>query len=177
VSVEFEAPPLTLPKPPWWSQNERDALAMTAWVEERLKRRLAEKLNAMAAELDASLGDRVAFDDKTLTAQVTHYTLDEALAEAAAGEVEPLRALYPTIADYIHPPKRERGQRRWHRDRKLESAVDDVRFIRQLWKREYGHYKRAVDNPPFAIEIAANFWGVPREWVESRVDKNAGRDR
>jgi hypothetical protein len=51
----------------------------------------------------------------------------------------------------------------------LDEAVEDVHFIRELWKREYPHWKRRQGNPPFAEEIAAEFRGVDYNTLVERV--------
>lgn len=179
----WEAPTPKLPKPPWWSRNKNDVEWMKAWVFERLKVRFAERLNKLYAELKARGG--IEFDPETHRGTIVHRTLQDMKDAAEQGNMEPLREAYPELAEYLHPRKRKPGERRFSRDLELDDAVEDVHFIRQLWKREYGgRWKRRQPNaddanpqgnPPFAEEIAAEFHHVDATEVRSRAGKNFAR--
>jgi hypothetical protein len=136
----LEPPPCVLLKPKWWSQNTDDIAAMKAWVEERLRVRLVERVNRLYAELKQHGG--VEFDPKTRLAAVVRFKLEDAIDVAEQGNMEPLRKAYPEIAAYINPRPRQRGERRHTKNLALKRAVEDVHFIRQLWMEEYGHWKR-----------------------------------
>ena len=138
----------------------------------------------MVLELIKRFGNKVEFDSDTNKARIVRRTLEDAIAEAKDGNLEPLRAIaeakLPGITPFIQTPKRGHGKRRFTRDLDLEDAAEDVHYIRyELWKPVFGHYKR--QDPPTAIQIAADFWKVDEGWLESRVDnrkrKNAGEDR
>src|SRR5262249_4809783 len=131
----WKLPSLVLDKPPWWSQNKDDIDAMVAWVNERLRVRFLERMNKLALEL---YEQGVEFNPEGLGTPPVHYSYEAAIDEARKGNVEPLRKHRPEIADLIHRPKRRRGERGFPRNLRLDWAVEDVKFIRQLWKREYG---------------------------------------
>jgi hypothetical protein len=140
---------------------------MTAWVEEHLKVRLAKQLNALAQKLEDQGG--VVIDRETWLAKFHPTTLTDMLDAAATGDLEPLRAKYPELAPYLHPRKRGRGERGFQRDWVVEAAVDDVFFIRELWARQFGRFKRGRDTPPSAEEIAAHFWNIDVRKIVSRM--------
>ena len=88
-------------------------------------------------------------------------THDYAVAMALSGRVEMLRSLYPEFAVCIQPPKRGRGRPQRppgeppFRETRIAIAIEDVRRIRTIWEREYGHKNRRRVDGPTAEEIAA----------------------
>jgi hypothetical protein len=178
VTGPFKAPPCVLPKPPWHTPTKRDAEKMKAWTKERLEGRKAERLNSLFEELEAHGG--VDFEFNYEQATLVRRKFQDLIDEANEGNIEPLREavrkVIPELADFIQLPKRGRGKRRHNTNRKVERAVEDVYFIRELWKREYrGRWKRFRDNPPYAHEIAAEFHNVDPRTVKSQAGKNRTR--
>jgi hypothetical protein len=165
------APTPQLPRPERWvSRDKRDADAMVAWVNEWLLVRKAEHMNEMIAE---EVGDQWKIDPDTGQAEIVYWTDEDKRIEAEQGNMEPLREANPKIAAYINPRKRRVGETKQvpprHRLR-LQWAVEDVFYIRELWKREYqGRWKRGESNKPTAEQIAANFWKVDVRSVKSKV--------
>jgi hypothetical protein len=185
-----------VPKPPWHTPTTRDVAALKDWTKERLTVRFVERLNKLYAELAHS---GVAFelnsdDEQPIRAVLVLLEHLIALARGATKKdespIEPLReairkgsfpTIPPELADFIHPAKRGHGKRQHKRgraERALDEAVEDVHFIRELWKREYRHWKRRKGNPddvnpqgnpPFAEEIAAEFHNVDYKTLVERV--------
>ena len=163
---KWVAPPPKLPKPRcWWSHNEADADKMVAWVNEHLTVRKAERMNEMIAEV----GDQWKLDPETGLATITYYKLEDMFDEAETGNMEPLRKAYPKLAKYLNPRQRGKGDYPRPPNLKAERAAEDVHFIRELWRREFGKWKRARNNPPFAEDIAAAFHKVHVDSVKSRL--------
>jgi hypothetical protein len=167
--IMFVAPTPKLPRPErWHSRDKRDADAMVAWVSERLNVRYAEHMNEMIAEV----GDQWKHDPDTGLAEIVYWKLEDRIGEAKQDNMEPLREAYPEIAAYINPRKRRQGETKQTPQRhrlRLQWAVEDVFYIRELWKREYGRWKRGERNPPSAEQIAANYWNVEVRSVKSKV--------
>ena len=109
--------------------------------------------------------------------------LQAAKKRARRGDLVPLRELYPEIAEFIHEPKRVRGQRRpyvkpmkgdtysWaHRKQAERMAVDIVRELREIiWPKYYGRWKRRRDDGPSAEEIAGVFCGLTADEVRAAI--------
>ena len=99
------------------------------------------------------------------------------------GDLVPLRELYPEIAEFIHEPKRVRGQRRpyvkpmkgdtysWAaREQAERMAVDIVRELREIiWPKYYGRWKRRRDDGPSAEEIAGVFCRLTADEVRAAI--------
>jgi hypothetical protein len=146
-------------KPPWHAIPEE----MEKWVN--------EKLNAGYADEG---GSHVEF----------MWIMDDdarRIYAAEHGDIEPLKQKYPHLAPYLCLPKRKRGVRFfkpehpwWQYDNpflalghalqaedKVQCALDDVKRIRAIWRKEYGRYNRS--DLISAEQIAANRWGVDVE--------------
>jgi hypothetical protein len=104
----------------------------------------------------------------------------QAKGRARAGHIEPLRRLYPELAEFLHAPPRKRGQRRppkrevWSRFTSRMHAVDadaDAKRIRKIWREKLGKtYRR---DPPTADEIAARRNRVPlQQLINFRKSKH-----
>jgi hypothetical protein len=130
--------------PPWIATCKREREAMIKWVLNRLDMQMAER-----TALEPS-------DDRHINLYTVHQSprarLERAKRLARAGNVAPLQRLYPELAEFIHPPKRKRGQRRSYRDETalferdgLSAVVEDVKRIRALWRQHYGLWKRRRD--------------------------------
>jgi hypothetical protein len=102
-----------------------------------------------------------------------------AIAAARRGNPEPLRRLFPALAEFIHSPPRRRGQRRpqtnVYERVPLENALDDVRDIRKIWQKHFGK-SYAPRNGPSAISIAARRHGLSEdELVNFRKNRHRFR--
>jgi hypothetical protein len=143
--------------PPWSATCEREGEWMIEWVQKQLDE--AER-NALAA------------DDDRPVSFVTVSKLERAKRLARAGNVGPLRSLYPEIAEFLYPPKLKKGQRRSYRNETtifarfgLSAVAEDVERIRTLWRQHYGRWKRRASDGPSAEQIA----GLRHDLSESDV--------
>jgi hypothetical protein len=143
-------------KLPPWAGSERDRRRLIEWS--------IAQLDALDAEHDAKLDDPPSswtYPPETIWWEA----IERAKLAARRGNIEPLRRLFPSIAEFIHEPKRARGQRRsYSRLREHEAfrrvvagmAAADVRRLRDvIWPRNYGRWKRRSGDGPTAEEIAA----------------------
>jgi hypothetical protein len=138
--------------------------------------------------LDAAFNDAHADDankDWTPSPEVLwRGHLEAAKQHARCGNLGPLRKLFPDIAEFIHEPKRVRGQRRprryvedvflrYARRMAEQRAVESVRQLRGIiWPRHYGRVKRR--DGPSAEEIAAIRCGLTVDEVR-RAMKTSSR--
>jgi hypothetical protein len=132
----------TTGKLPPWTGDDR---AMLLW--------LGERLSAISEEEEW----REIVRENTNKINDHH---DLAIKWARHGMIEPLRKLYPDIAEFIHLPKRKRGQRFpnlfAHLSPVLRAALD-ARRIRALWKKFYPGRRRRRDDKS-AEDFAAELW-------------------
>jgi hypothetical protein len=87
------------------------------------------------------------------------------------GDVEPLRRALPGIAKAINLPRRA-DRSKWPKPRRqdcIDGAARDVRRIRALWKKHYGHVQRPRGDDLRAEQIAADLWGVTIDDIERRM--------
>ena len=106
---------------------------------------------------------------------VAHFrsTLNAAKQAARRGDPGPLSSLLPDLAEFLHEPKRVRGQRRPHRQLIGGNAFSDyganlvglsitwdTERVRAIWKREYKRWKRHRDEHPHAEEIVRAYYAV-----------------
>ena len=122
--------------PRWHARDQREREQMFRWMFEKLNEARARRQGV----------------------PLTVWLKSDAAAQLAAwhGNMRPLRAKYPHLAPFLHPPKLRRG----HHLRKnpgdaLRQAVEDVKLIRQIWKKYYPRKIRHHDDGPSAAEIAA----------------------
>jgi hypothetical protein len=138
---------------------------MTEWC-------IAE-LDALDAFIDGLVYDDDAEKDWTVYPKVPDgQRLESAKQDARRGNLRPLRKLFPEIAEFIHEPKRVRGQRRPYvrdpfgrhaRGEAEQRAVDSVHQLRAIiWPRYYGRKKR---RDALAEEVAATRCGLTVEQV------------
>jgi hypothetical protein len=111
-------------------------------------------------------------------AQWRREALTIALADARRGNPEPLRRLFPALAEFIHSPPRPRGQRRPQTDGysqlPLENALHNVRDIRTIWQEHFGKSYRSA--APTAVAIAARRHGLSEdELVNFRKNRHRFR--
>jgi hypothetical protein len=119
--------------------------------------------NAQLDRLDAEdeLAARAQLREMIVSAppSLHHDHLAEALAAAQAGNINPLRGLYPHLADFLQAPPRGRGKHgrdlwgAYMKARAVSMTIDDVKRIRRLWREHFGRAYRTVD--PTADAIAA----------------------
>jgi hypothetical protein len=133
--------------PPW-----SDDRAMGLWLEELL-------LDIMEADMVAEKLDQ-----------------NHALKAAKCGLIQPLRNLYPDIAEFINLPKRGRGKRfpPMPDSNPITTAALDAKRIWELWKRFYPGRRRRRGKT--AEWFAAQLWtgadgrnGEPVEITEDMV--------
>jgi hypothetical protein len=157
-------------KLPPWAGSERDGRRLIEWS--------IAQLDALDAEHDAKLDDPPS--SWTYPPEMLWWEdVERAKRAARRGNIEPLRRLFPFIAELIHEPKRVRGQRRPHsrlpeheafRRFAVGMAADDVRRLRDvIWPRHYGRWKRRSGEGPTAEEIAAIRRGVTVDEVRAAV--------
>jgi hypothetical protein len=153
----------------------RDAkrAVMTKWVLEQLE-----------AHYGKMMIDEFAEEDRTGS------SFAEVIAIAESGDIEPLRgelsllleeaAQSPLQAEhlkyiverFVNLPPRNRGQRypRWADP--VSRAVEDVKFIRALWKQHYGS-ERNKKGLVSAEQIAADRCNVTVDQIKDRLGRTA----
>jgi hypothetical protein len=107
------------------------------------------------------------------------------IAEAQRGNMEPLRKKYPSIAEFLKPPKRPGKGKRFPKDKlgivrsnphkmSLTIAVWDANRIRSIWKQFYKSKPKGYSSPE---EIAARRWDVlPHHVLEWKGSRSCPRD-
>ena len=63
---------------------------------------------------------------------------------AEGGNIEPLREMHPSHAQFINLPKLKRGEHFLTYAVWLQQALEDVPRIRAIWKEHYGKTNRAT---------------------------------
>jgi hypothetical protein len=134
-------------KPPWDAMREKDHEWMRDWVCSRLAdiARMHEERGTGAGEEDAATF--------MAGAQEWQEHTSEAAAIRAArdyGDVEPLRRMYPSIADFINlPVRKDRSNYKERPDHssdnlrlRLKRAVAEAQLIRDLWQQHYDRRNR-----------------------------------
>jgi hypothetical protein len=154
---------------------------MRQWVNERLdEENAAFDIQQMKIEATQDWGP-----DPTPEEMRQHrrrFVFD--MAKSAAqdhDDVRLLRKLYTEIADFIHPRKRKRGQRRrprgnWIKRWHLRVAIDDVHRIRGIWVQHYGKRNRPRGTVT-AEAIAAERHDLTEDEVRSAKNHGARRAR
>ncbi len=105
----------------------------------------------------------------------------EAIEAAKYGIIGPLRKCYPDIAEYIHLPKRGRGQRfpnPMADCNPIDLAALDAQRIRALWKKFYPGRRRRRDDKSaegFAAELWTGWEGPDGKIVEVTESKVINR--
>jgi hypothetical protein len=149
--------------PPFDTRNEPARIALKDWTIVRV--RLLDE--------EADTGRRY---DLLLTPEWrarTEYSVAKSCARC--GNLEALRAFLvrltrdPEIVDFIAEPRRPRGQRRpkggdWTKD----EAVIIVQRVRQIWREQYGKWKRSDG---LAEEIAAEICGLTVVEIEEALKR------
>jgi len=98
---------------------------------------------------------------------------------ARTGNPEPLRKLYPEIAEFIFSPPWLKGKHRsrptrLRRTDLIALAARDAARIRKLWREHYGKIKRSTDAVFFAVQL----WDIPEEdLLAVRLWKPSGKRR
>lgn len=175
VSRPSSAPAPALP--PWHPTcaADKDSM-MRAWVNEHLDDQdAAFDIEQMEIEATQDWGRGTSQED-------ARYLWLLASAKAKAwrdDDVSLLRELHPDHAEFIHPRKRKRGQRRrprgnWIKRWRLREAIEDVRRIRDIWAQHYGRRNRPK-GAVTAEEIAAERHGLTEDEVRSAMNHSARR--
>jgi hypothetical protein len=139
-------------KPPYHARNQRERQWMIDWTIDQVH--------------DVSEREFIEHQSRDRTEEkLDKYFNDVAIAEADYGDIEPLRQRYPQLARFLFAPikrkKRPKGD-------KVAMAVAVLPYIREIWKREYGRWKRPRGEVS-AIEVAAVLWGVDPADIEKRL--------
>jgi hypothetical protein len=169
--------------PPWTASSQRDQERFLEWSIGQLEALDAEaELEAQEFEANAD------FYAALSPAELRAAALRDAMRKARYNNLEPLRKLYPEIAQYINEPKRVRGQRRSYTSQKYfanpfievaraytESwAIQDVRRLREtVWPKFYGRSKRRRDDAPSAEAIVAARYGLTEDEVRKAIKSNS----
>lgn len=152
---------------------------MTDWVNAELDRMklMRERLTSGTAQADKWQGDA-----ETPDWVVAMMIIEKAIKHAdKTGDVEPLREdlLHLTGHDlkrFLRPPRKTRGKKFTRDSRDLATqAARDVRAIRKLLLREFGHSKRPKGDFFKPEALAAERHGVSIESIESKLKKKALR--
>jgi hypothetical protein len=150
-------------KPPWTAHKRSDQQAMMDFVVGEL---LAEDVD------NAEWSDRQQLNIDAVERAYRRAQRESAMQEARRGNVKPLRALLPPdladLTEFINEPKRVRGQRRPTVPNSKECLLQyvanrraaDVARVREIWKREYGRWKRHRGERPDAEEIVSAYYAV-----------------
>jgi hypothetical protein len=104
-----------------------DDKAMTDWVNAKLDELDAQQRSFIAV---AEENKRQNWDDAD-----DLDTYIDAVKRARSGDIEPLRRMYPHLAEFLQRPTRRRGEHL--KDRVIgpaKRAAIDVKIIRMLWK-------------------------------------------
>ncbi|MCS3761657.1 hypothetical protein [Bradyrhizobium centrosematis] len=126
---------------------------MLSWLEEKLDEQHVVELRHASASLSLE---------------------DWAKALARTGNVDPLKQLFPDLAEFIAEPVRKRGEKKW-KARKFsvaKLAADFARRIRRLWLDQYGQKNRGRDElsaEDFAVEICKRWF--PRDAARLTVEQ------
>jgi hypothetical protein len=163
-------------KPPWGCTDENLWLA---WVNEQLDA-LDEQAEVTADEraLDASV--RLLASLPPTVQRETLRKLGIPVAKNRwyyGGEVEPLRKLFPEVAETFVPPPRwqQRHRQRDHaiKRRLLKLAIEDVYRIRALLRGHFdGRWKRGRLTPPTIVRLAALRNGIDEDKLEDAMLKS-----
>ena len=169
--------------PPWTASSQRDQDRFLEWSIDQLEVLDAEaELEAQEFEANAD------FYAALSPAELRAAALREAKAKAYDDNLEPLRKLYPEIAEYINKRKRVRGERRSYVSQKYRAdpfgefaraytkseAIKDVRRLRKIiWPKFYGRSKRRVDDGPSAEAIAAARYGLTEDEIQKAIKSNS----
>lgn len=107
-----------------------------------------------------------------------------AIKQAERGNIEPLRARYPHLKQFLFPPKLKKGQRFppdpfWVYGTSLAArmAIDDVWRIRMLWKHYFKKQNRPRGNDCTAVGIAAKRNGISVDVLISAMKNRKPRPR
>jgi hypothetical protein len=145
--------------PPWQARNQRERDQMYEWVVGKLQEARANRKGIPLLDW---------------------FKSDAAAKWAASHDnMQPLRAKYPDLAPFLHPPERGRGKhQRPHPGDALLQAVEDVKSIKQIWKKYFPRKIRHAEDGLSALDIAARWHGFTRakeiENLARRASKQSG---
>jgi hypothetical protein len=98
-----------------------------------------------------------------------------AIDAAHRGKIEPLRARYPHIAQFIHLPRKGRRGKYPRRSSgtipPVEAAVEAATFVRLLWREVYGRRNRRRDDDMSAEAVVARYY---KDIFDARYYKDTG---
>jgi hypothetical protein len=149
---------------PWRARNQADREAMTGWVHEQLNIR-REIICDSKPHADISFRD-------------LNYQL--ALVAAWGGNMQPLRALKPDLAPFLHPPKRGRGEYRRRRGPDyvppgfFQLVKEEMKYVDHLWKKYFGRTRRNRLDGPSKLDILKARYELTEKEI-SKLEKPSGR--
>lgn len=145
--------------------NDPDPSVLEAWTN--------EQLNGLDAEQELRVHEleerRTGWEKFPIP--IPKQLRDPVEAAKAAGDIKALRALFPRIAEFIHPRKRQRGEHgrltnAFERYGDRSPVADaDAKLIREIWLAHFGENRRKTDPKP--EEIAARRNGVTVQQIEN----------
>jgi hypothetical protein len=156
--------------PPFKARNERERTAMIEWVHGVLDEYFEEFY--YYERLSEA-------EDECRKRGYTRLETPGAVEAARQGDASYLRRLYPEIAEFIHPPRLKRGQKR-ESPGPWDHVRETANVIRRIWQARYRKQRRHPDDGPSAEEIAAAYHGLdPSEvsWKPSGRHKPGPRKR
>ena len=166
-------------KPRWQPRDKREREQLRKWTIDQLDQRAVEDDPQMADYHDALDWHAPLPSNAQFNAQ-----LHTAIASANAGNLAPLRKLFPAIEKFINAPKRVRGQRKTssrkfgpYQQYALTGAIQDVESIRDIWRKTFGLWKRPDHDDCSAEAIAATRWGIDAEDLHDRMRRQPSRKR
>jgi hypothetical protein len=180
--------------PPWSPKDERERADLRAWFIEQLDaREIAQHtrdldsymrlvaLPEAVAQLPAQNRERVMRDRKRVMRAIWAAGPK---AQWRHGNPEPLRKLYPEIAECLRdePPRgpglyRAQTQRkRGDQQRRRAQAADDVRYLDGLWNHR-GRWKGEQGARRLAIEVAAHRHDLTADEVEDAIRRGESARR
>jgi hypothetical protein len=169
-------------KPPFFAKDEKERRWMYDWVCSRLDDDAAENF-WRGTHLDGLLEEEA----REVYERIARWgSRAAALRAAHGGDIEPLKARFPDIAEFISRLPMPHGKhrtkpaaRRWpyppspepaegRRDR-IELAVAELAIVRAIWRTYYHRQNRPEQMK--AEEIVAERWGVELEEVAERLKR------
>jgi hypothetical protein len=144
--------------PRWETPDKRRREALKAWTNARLDEERIARSTAAANKAPNN------------TVPITQWL---AMLAAWHGKMEPLRALHPDLAPYLHPRKRGRGEHKGRaRGWAIQQAVADVARIRAVWKANFRKWKRSDG---LAVELAAERWKLDEDDLVNALRETSGK--
>jgi len=160
------------PTPPPWNASDQE---MPDWSLACL-----DEMEAAIADVDMSLPPDQRFKPFDMCQLMEPGSEAWAIAEAKRGNMDPLRKLYPQLAEFLCPPRLKRGQHfkpvQWDKNARIRMARFDAYRIKVIWKGIYGRCHRSKGLIT-AEKIAAERWGISVKALKRGPRKRSRRPR